>query len=188
MSSGRRTAAVLTLTLSAPDMQDTARIGTDRIPPPTVSGMKTLRAVRATTSAMMSRASLDAVISRNTSSSARLLVVAVGQFDGIAGIAQVDEVDALDDAAGGDVQAGNNSFGKHRLQLHEILNDLQADGAGFLGVELHAVDVACSSAAVYGSVYVRGRRSRLGHRHVVAVREVYMRLREPGRSAAGRAW
>ena len=69
------------------------------MPPPTVSGMKTLRAVRATTSAMVSRSSLEAVMSRNTSSSAPLLVVAVGEFDRIAGIAQVDEVDALHHAS-----------------------------------------------------------------------------------------
>ena len=40
-----------------------------------------------------------------------LLVVAIGQFDGIARIAQVDEVNAFDDAAGGDVEAGDDSFG-----------------------------------------------------------------------------
>ena len=38
-------------------------------------------------------------------------VVAVGQFDGIAGIAQVDEVDAFDDAAAGDVEARDDAFG-----------------------------------------------------------------------------
>ena len=41
-----------------------------RMPPPTARGMNTLRAVRATTSAMISRASEEAVISRKTSSSA----------------------------------------------------------------------------------------------------------------------
>ena len=39
-------------------------------PPPTVSGMKTRSAVRATTSTIVSRPSLDAVMSRNVSSSA----------------------------------------------------------------------------------------------------------------------
>ena len=42
-----------------------------------------------------------------------LLVVARGDLDRIAGVAQLDEVDALDDAAGGDVEAGNDSFGEH---------------------------------------------------------------------------
>ena len=38
-------------------------------------------------------------------------VVALGQFDGVARIAQVDEVDALDHAAAGDVEAGNDALG-----------------------------------------------------------------------------
>ena len=41
-----------------------------RIPPPTVSGMKTTSAVRRTTSRMISRPSWLAVMSRKTSSSA----------------------------------------------------------------------------------------------------------------------
>ena len=41
-----------------------------------------------------------------------LLVVAGGDLDRIAGVAQLDEVDALDDAAGGDVEAGDDSFGE----------------------------------------------------------------------------
>ena len=52
-----------------------------------------------------------------------LLVVAVGQLHRIAGIAQVDEVDALDHAAGGDIETGNDAFGEH-LQLHEVPHDL----------------------------------------------------------------
>ena len=43
-----------------------------------------------------------------------LLVVAVGQFDRIAGVAQVHEVDAFDYAAGRDVETGDDSFGQHR--------------------------------------------------------------------------
>src|SRR5690606_4141763 len=37
-----------------------------------------------------------------------LLEVAAGQFNGIAGIAEVEKVDALDDAPGRDIQAGND--------------------------------------------------------------------------------
>ena len=36
-------------------------------------------------------------------------VIERGQLDGIAGVAQIDELDALDDAAIGHVQAGNDS-------------------------------------------------------------------------------
>ena len=42
-----------------------------------------------------------------------LLVVARGDLDRIAGVAQLDEVDALDHAAAGDVETGNDAFGKH---------------------------------------------------------------------------
>ena len=38
-------------------------------------------------------------------------IVAVGQFHGIARIAQVDEIDALYDAAAGDIQTRNDPFG-----------------------------------------------------------------------------
>ena len=40
-----------------------------------------------------------------------LLVVARGDFDRIAGIAQADEIDALDYAAGFDVETGDDAFG-----------------------------------------------------------------------------
>ena len=70
ISSGFRTADVLMPTLSAPAISTLRASTTDRNPPPTVSGMKTFRAVRATMSTMVLRLSLDAVISRNTISSA----------------------------------------------------------------------------------------------------------------------
>ena len=40
-------------------------------------------------------------------------VVAGGQLDGIAGVAEVDEVHALDDAAGVDVEAGDHTGDAH---------------------------------------------------------------------------
>jgi hypothetical protein len=43
-----------------------------------------------------------------------LLVVARGNFDRIAGVAQLNKVDALDNAAAGHVQAGNDALGKHQ--------------------------------------------------------------------------
>src|SRR5512141_3228026 len=64
------TAAVLIDTLSAPASSRLRISSIVRIPPPTVSGMKTCSAVFRTTSMRMSRFSWDAVISRKTSSSA----------------------------------------------------------------------------------------------------------------------
>jgi hypothetical protein len=46
----------------------------------------------------VSRSSLDAV------------VVARGQFHGIAGVTQIDEVDALDYAAAGDIETRDDSL------------------------------------------------------------------------------
>src|SRR2546429_127929 len=40
-----------------------------------------------------------------------LLVVAARDLDGIAGVAQVHEIDTFDDAAGSDVEAGDNALG-----------------------------------------------------------------------------
>ena len=68
--SGRSTAAVLTQTLSAPARSSARASSTERMPPPMVKGMNTSSAVRRATSTMVSRASLDAVMSRKTSSSA----------------------------------------------------------------------------------------------------------------------
>ena len=69
-SSGRATAAVFSETLSAPARSSRSTSATLRTPPPTVSGMKTCSAVRRTTSYMVSRPPLDAVMSRKVSSSA----------------------------------------------------------------------------------------------------------------------
>ena len=67
---GRRMAAVLMLTLSAPARSNVSTSSALRIPPPTVSGMNTCSAVRRTTSSMVARSPDDAVTSRNVSSSA----------------------------------------------------------------------------------------------------------------------
>jgi hypothetical protein len=69
-SSGRWMADVLMLTLSAPARSITFISSTDRIPPPTVNGMKHSAAVRSTTSTIVARASDEAVISKKTNSSA----------------------------------------------------------------------------------------------------------------------
>ncbi len=69
-SSGRAIAAVFSETLSAPARSSRSTSSALRTPPPTVSGMKTCSAVRRTTSYMVSRPPLDAVMSRKVSSSA----------------------------------------------------------------------------------------------------------------------
>ena len=86
---------------------------TVRTPPPTVSGMKQASAVRRTTSSMMARSSWLAVMSRKREFVGAGGVIGDGRFDRIAGVAQIDEIDALDDAAVLDVEAGNDADLKH---------------------------------------------------------------------------
>ena len=69
-TSGRSTAAVLTHTLSAPERSARPTSSALRMPPPSVSGMKSRSAVRRATSSRVSRPSTVAEMSRNTTSSA----------------------------------------------------------------------------------------------------------------------
>ena len=49
-------------------------------------------------------------MSRNTSFVGTLLVVAISEFNGIACVAQIDEVHSFDYTSFGYVEAGNDSF------------------------------------------------------------------------------
>ncbi len=70
ISSGRASAAELTLILSAPASSTAAASSTERMPPPTVNGIETCSATRAATSTAEPRYSSVAETSRKTSSSA----------------------------------------------------------------------------------------------------------------------
>ncbi len=70
MSPGSRTAAVFTLTLSAPARSAASTSSTLPIPPPTVRGTKRTSAVRRTVSRRVRRPSTEADTSRKTISSA----------------------------------------------------------------------------------------------------------------------
>ena len=59
------------------------------------------------------RLSDDAVMSRKTSSSAPCSSYTLGERDWIAGVAQLDERDALYDTSVGDVEAGNDALREH---------------------------------------------------------------------------
>ena len=58
-----------------------------------------------------------------------LAVVVRGQLDGVAGVADVEEFDALDDAAGVDVQAGDHALEVHAPSLDGRSPPSKADGA-----------------------------------------------------------
>nr|GEU28313.1 hypothetical protein [Tanacetum cinerariifolium] len=66
-----------------------------------------------------------------------LLVVAAGDFHRVAGVAQLGEVDALDHAAIGHVQAGNDAFGKHGL-IFRVVGQVAAE---FVGAQLRRSQV-----------------------------------------------
>ena len=86
----------------------------ERMPPPTVSGMKTSSAVRRTPRAF---APLVGGGDVEEDELVRALgVVARGELDGIARVADIDEVHALDHAAGVDVEAGDHTLEVHALQ------------------------------------------------------------------------
>ena len=86
---------------------------TVRTPPPTVSGMKQASAVR------LHHIEDDAavLVAGGDVEKAELVrarrVIGLGDLDRIAGIAQVDEIDALDDAAVLHVEAGNEARLQH---------------------------------------------------------------------------
>ena len=114
ISSGRWTAAVFTLTLSAPARSIRRASSSERIPPPTVNGMNTCSA----DPVHHVDRRLTGVARRRDVEEHQLVgalgVVAGGQLDRITGVAQVDEVGALDDPPVGDVEAGNDPGHLHR--------------------------------------------------------------------------
>ena len=107
------TAAVLIDTLSAPASSSARTSSTLRTPPPTVSGMKQRSAVRA--HHVEDGAAL--LVAGGDVEEAELvgagLVIGRGGLDRIAGVAQIDEIDALDDAAFFHVEAGDDADFQH---------------------------------------------------------------------------
>ena len=110
---GRSTAAVLIETLSAPASSSLRMSSTVRTPPPTVSGMKHCSAVRA----HHVEEGVAVLVRGGDVEEAQLVgagrVVDARLLDRVAGVAQVDEVDALDDAAVLHVEAGNDADLEH---------------------------------------------------------------------------
>src|ERR1035437_2200943 len=189
MSSGRRTAAVLTVTLSAPESKMRRASSTERMPPPTASGMKTLRAVRATTSAMISRASLEAVISRKTSSSAPSPLYRSASSTGSPASRRLTKLIPLTTRPPVTSRQGMMRLASMKrsltrpsrnqtgmlfpsCELQEVADDLQAHSAGFLGVELDSVHVAAFERGSVAEFIGAGGAGPVVFGHVVAVREV----------------
>ena len=112
-SSGRSSAAVLTETLSAPARSSASASATLRTPPPTVNGIASRSATRATS--VDERAAL---LERRRDVEEHELVgarvgVRAAELDRVADVAQPVEVDALDDAAARDVEARDQTRERH---------------------------------------------------------------------------
>ena len=86
------------------------------MPPPIVNGTNTSSAARRASSTTVSRLSRRRGDVEEDELVGALGVVERGQLDRVAGVADVDEARALDDAAGVDVQAGDDALVVHRDQ------------------------------------------------------------------------
>ena len=167
------------LTLSAPASTAAAASASVRMPPPTASGMNSSRATARIVSASARRALERGGDVEDDELVDALAVVAARELGRIAGAPQPLEVDALDDLAVADVEAGDDAFGQHarstRPSADEVPQDRQPDVARFLRVKLHAGDLAAlhdrgERLAVFG-----GRDGVGGDGRDVAVREVHLR-------------
>ena len=107
------------------------------MPPPTASGMKTLREVRATTfghdfASVTRRRDVQKYQFVST-----LLVVAISQFNRIARIAEIDEVHTFDHASFGYVEVAGmirlaSMVNRHDSEVDEIPHDRDTERPGFL--------------------------------------------------------
>ena len=143
MTCGSATAAELKLTLSAPALSSRRTSSTLRTPPPTVSGMNTCAATASMIGRIMSRAVAGGGDVEEGELVGALLVVARGDLHRIAGIAQLDEVDALDDAAGGHVEAGNDAFREHGSS---VVDDSRREPTGAAQASASSSARACAAA------------------------------------------
>ena len=89
------------------------------MPPPIVNGMKTSSAVRRASSTIVSRSLVRGGDVEEDELVGALGVVARGQLDRVAGVAEVDEVVPLTTRPGVDVEAGDDALEVHQRSLGE---------------------------------------------------------------------
>ncbi len=124
-------------------------------------------------------------MSRKTSSSAPELGVPRRQLDGIAHLAEVLELDALDDAAAGDVEAGDHTLADHAITFSRRRAPAAAlrSGWNWTPASRAALDRSDDRAVVVD----RGDRDALvGRDGGEAVGEVHLGALRPSSSADGR--
>ena len=162
---------MLTLTLSAPARMILRASATVRMPPPTVSGMKTLaRGAGDQVGHDFARIARSGDVEEHQFVRA-LRVVALGQFHRIARVAQTDEIDAFHNAAGSDIETRNDSFRQHQSSTKFFMT-LQAHGTRLLGMKLHGIDVVVFEHRGIGMDVGASRGCGVIHRRIVAMGEV----------------
>src|ERR1051326_5754685 len=105
------------------------------------------------------------------------------QLRGIAGIAQLLELDAFNDASGSHVKTGNNALARHAVpdalgfgvlgwsgsEGTEILQNFQSGFGGFLRMKLHPEDIVPLHSGRKRSAIICASRSLVDYRRAVGV-------------------
>src|SRR5271157_2633197 len=195
ISSGLRTAAVLTETLSAPASKIIRASSTERMPPPTASGMNTFRAVRATTSAMIARASLDAVMSRKTSSSAPSRLYRSASSTGSPASRRLTNLVPfttlppvtsrhgiirfanIDTTVSSILSSQRLRVSAVKLKTHKVAHHPQPHFTRFLRMKLYPKNIPPLDRRRISHFIPASRRRVLHFRHIVTMREVDIRTR-----------
>ncbi len=106
------------------------------MPPPTQNGTKSSRAVRRTVSSSVCAAFVRGGDVEQHDFVRAFAGVARGELGGIAGVDDVDELHALDDAAGVHIEAGDDALGQHGFRcsiarkLRRIFRPVSPDFSG----------------------------------------------------------
>src|SRR5271157_2461825 len=167
-------AAELIATLSAPQSSTAAASSRERMPPPTVNGMKSCRAVRRTVSSRVLRDSAVAVMSRNTISSAPASLCAAANSAGSPASRNCTNCIPLTTRP-----PWTSRQAMMRLasvsQCTEILQNLHSYLAGFLGMKLQSEEIVALHRS--GERFFVGASSdRLGaQRRAIRMREIDIR-------------
>ena len=174
-------AAELMLILSAPASNSAEASSSERTPPPTVNGTKSWRAVRRTTSIRMGRASLVAVMSSNTISSAPLVACRCASSAGSPASIRSTNCTPLTTRP-----LVTSRQAMMRLVIPvliarsfrlcgivaKVLQNAQTGVAGFFRMELYAEDIVALHRGRKGLTVGGDRRDALDHRRAIGVREI----------------
>ena len=88
-----------------------------------------------------------------------LIVVAGRNFHGVACVSQLYKVDALDDSAARDIQAGNDAFGQHGLLLPQfVCSSLRCSK-----IQIAGIDGAAANHTFHALIFNSAQGFNVGH-------------------------